>query len=158
MAENSEVWMGAIVGFIVFLWPEMFMFRTERLVQAELIEISSEYDGINASYFVHILSSFLIVILLALLLVIVRPFGMEKVGRIMPMWLVVVFSCLSSVRGMVAMKRGVYPTSKFFGSLTRYVYDDTGRVRRLGRLQVYSAGIVAAVAILVGVVRWWYAR
>jgi len=156
MVENLEVWVGGIVGFIVFLWPEMLMFKTKRLTQAELVEISSEYDGVNVSYFVHILLSLSVAIPLIIFLPdIAQLLGTEHVGMVKSVWIIVLFSCLSIVRGMVAMKMGVYPTSKFFGSLTRYAYDDTGRISRLGRLQVYVAGAASAAAILIGAVRWW---
>ncbi len=159
MSENLGWWIGIIVGLAVFLWPKMYMLKMKRLTRSELAEISSEYDNVNSYYLAYaLLWSFVVISPILLLSRVSWQFETEQIQIIMSVWSVVLFSSLGCAWGMIALKKGVHPASKFFGSRTWYVYDETDRVRQLGRLQVYSAVVAIAIAILVGLVCWGYVR
>jgi hypothetical protein len=161
MSENLGVWIGGIIGFVLVLWPEIVMSDLKRITQAELAEISSEYDNVNAYYLGYFLLWTVVTISLTLILwSIYRQFTFttKQAQVIESIWPVVVFSCLGCAYGMVAMKKGVYPTSKIFGARTRYIYGEADWIRWLGRMQIYVAGGASVIAFLFGSVFWWYAR
>jgi hypothetical protein len=157
MIENVDLWIGMLVGAAVFLWPIVATWKLDHLTQAELVEISSEYDGINTAYFVHIVMSLIVIIPLVVAVpsVVVRNCQPHERRAILAVWSILVFSGLALSQGLFAVRKGVYPTSKFFGSATTYAYAEGSRIQQLGRREVIAALVVSGVWFLIGLARWW---
>ena len=157
MIENVDLWIGMLVGAAVFLWPIVAAWKLDRLTQAELIEISTEYDGINSAYLVHIVLSLAIIIpvVIAVPSVVVRDCQPHHRRAILTVWSTLVFSGLALSQGLFAVMKGVYPTSKFYGRATTYAYADGSRIQQLGRRQVITALAVSGISFLIGLIRWW---
>ncbi|MCP4538647.1 MAG: hypothetical protein GY832_16050 [Chloroflexi bacterium] len=161
MSENLGVWIGGIVGFILFLWPEIVMPEMKWITQAALAEISSEYDNVNSYYLGYGLLWMAVIISLILLFASISrqfEFNTKQVQLIVSIWLVVMFSSFGCVKGMVAVKKGIYPTSKFFGARTWYIYGEADWIRWLGCVQIYVAAGAVVIAILFGSIFWYYVR
>ena len=151
---DFDLWIGAIVGILVIVWPQRLLSRAKHLTQAELSEISSEYNSINASYG----REGLVFVLIAIGLAFLWAFDMqwlepEQLRVIAPFWIVLILSLLGFMRGYFAIRHGVYPTSRFLYSRTQYAYEEGSRIHQLGRLQIYSALAAVIIALMIGIVR-----
>jgi hypothetical protein len=62
--------------------------------------------------------------------------------------MVLVFSAASLLRGVFAINKGVFPSSKYFGSRTLYAYSDNGEIKRFGRFLVIVSSGTCALAIM----------
>ena len=152
---DVALWIMVISCGVAFMWPSITLYKMKWLTQAELTEISPEYNSINYSYFIHVLISAVIMILLfVLFMCTIQSPDSENVKAMLPLLAVLALSCFSFMKGFFAIRRGVYPASKFFGSRTLYAYDESDRVRKLGRLQIYLTFASIAIAIMIGLFRW----
>ncbi|MFC1878671.1 hypothetical protein ACFLZW_02035 [Chloroflexota bacterium] len=146
-------WVGMAFGIAVFLWPCFYTLKLKQYTEPELINISPKYQGINKTYLKYgIWGTFIFIpILLGLIFPIIN-FETEQRTNLLSAYIVVVFSATSLFYGLFAVKQGVYPASKYFGSKTKYIYDEKGGLEKLGRLQSFisvAVGIIGVTGVVV---------
>ena len=146
-------WVGMVIGLAVFLWPSSYILKMKKYTERELEKISPQYKAINKAYLKHgIWGATIFIPILLILVFIITNFEVEQSTNIMSAYIVVVFSAASIFYGVFAVKKGVYPTSKYFGSKTTYAFDENNGIERYGRLQIKISVGVGILAMMVVVV------
>ena len=152
MLNSKDLWLGALIGAIVFMWPMVATRKFDRVTQRELIKISKKkYTGINSAYFVHIILTSLIIMPVVLgLPSIIGQDEFFQSHAITMAWLTFPLSGFAISQALFALRKGVYPTSKFYGKSTIYAYTKDDQVQRLGRRQIVVAIAMISFSFLLG--------
>ena len=157
MIDKIDLWLGILMGAGVFLWPDFALDKYARVTQKELAKISPEYVGINAAYLVH--GTVTMLIALSVLFGITSIFRPDIELRLRQAVLMVFaawpFSSFALSQGIFAVRKGVYPASKFFGKATTYVYAEDDSMREFAHKQILVALGIICLSIVVGLVRWF---
>lgn len=161
--ENTDLWLGALMSAIVFLWPMVVMRKFKWVTQIELIRISTKYGhaptkytNLNSAYLVHMILTFLLICsaILGLSSVLEQDYALHQRQAIVMARSTVPFSGFALSSGLFALRKGVYhPISKFYGRATHYLYAEGDRIQRIGRRQIIAALVVTSLAFLIGLVR-----
>ncbi len=124
--------------------------KFDRVTQKELVKISRKYTGINSAYLTYIVLTLLIMLTLIALPLIVgqATFFQERAVVMASLTLLISGSAIS--QGLFALRKGVYPTSKFFGKATTYAYAEDDRIEQLGRKQIVVALVAPCISFLIG--------
>jgi len=144
------LWIFLIIGVAIAFIPQLIAFRYQEYTQAELAKKFPEYETINLS-FIGYFTVFLVVMIPTALWV----FNLERTyfEIIIPVWLAIIFSGLGMTYGLFAVRKGVYPVSKYFFGSTRYAYSEDNKVVRLGQSQIKASFIYFALAIFASLIR-----
>lgn len=152
MSENAELWTGMLIGFIVLVWPAFFTGRRSLLTEKDLVGISTEYEGIDQAYKRHTVAFWISLSFSLILMALwVDKRGLGNSNGVALIGVTLFFSALAFSEGLFAMRKGVYSTKWTFDPPRTYAYDEGDRMRRLGRWQIYSALIVLAGSVGIGV-------
>jgi hypothetical protein len=130
----------ALISSPIALWQMWYFRGKKQLSETELINISSEFEGINSSYV-----GFSLIVLIPLLFLSMMLF--LSVGknwtplifgiRLFPL-IIVISAAYGIHQGSFAIYKGVYPMAK---SLS-YIHDEKSIIRRVAKLQIIM-GLVA---------------
>ena len=148
-----DIWLGIVIGVLVAFWPLLIAFRYKRYTQGELVQISSEYENINAAFLKHFIVRVLSIIPLIFLPILLGGFGSSYYPMIVLSWVTILFSSLGIVYGLFAVRRGAYPVSKYLGANTTYAYSADNQITRIGRMQIILSACSIVLSILIAVIR-----
>jgi hypothetical protein len=137
----------ALIASPIALWQVWYFHGKNALSEAELIKISSEFEGINSSYFVF--SVVVLPPLLYLSVTLFSPVAMAWIPlifgiRLFPLTFVI-FAAYGIYQALFAIYKGVYP----MGKPISYIYDNRTVIRRAAKLQIgISLGVYVALSLL----------
>jgi hypothetical protein len=140
-------WVAISIGTIMFLVPDFYSNRFQHSVESELVKLSPEYAGTNKLHFRFVLIWVLFTLML-MPLIFVLPNKISQFETIISATMVLIFSGASLLRGIFAIVKGVFPSTKYFGARTLYAYGDNGEIKRFGRLIAIVSGSISALALL----------
>jgi len=140
-------WVAVAVGIIIFLVSDFYVNKFPQSVESELVKLSPDYEGSNKMYLRFVLVWVLFTFLLASFLLMLSQKS-SQVEIFIVAVMVLVFSAASLLRGIFAINKGIFPTSKYFGSRTLYAYSDNGEIKRFGRFLVIVSSSTAGLAIM----------
>ena len=140
-------WIATVIGVIIFLAPSIYANKFPQSVESELVKLSPDFEGSNKLYF-----RFAIIWVLSTLFLILFFFVLYQKSSqseiIIAVMMVLVFSGASLLRGIFAIYKGIFPSTKYFGSRTLYAYSDDGEIKRLGRFVVIVSSGIGTLAIM----------
>jgi len=139
-----------VVGGIIFLLPNFYAgWRFEKGIESDLLAESDSYSGISKHYRNYALfwSIFAIFILFIIWKIIEDGSG-QMVEILMALFIVIVTSSFTTISGIFAIQRNVYPTSKYYGRRTTFAYDYDGNVKKYGRMVTTVTGSIAIISML----------
>ena len=144
---SSVFWVAVVIGAITFLAPEFYSMKFQRSRESELVKLSREYEGVNKLNLKFALAWLLFSLLLPSFLFIIshKSSQFELIASAM---MVLIFSGVSLFRGIFAMMKGVFPSTKYYGSRTLYAYGDSEEIKRFGRLVMIVSSGLGALAII----------
>jgi hypothetical protein len=137
----------ALIASPLGLWQVWYFRDKKALTEAELIQISNEFEGINSTYVV-----FSVVVLLPLLVLSVTLFSSVALAwiplmfglRLFPL-MFVIFATYGIYQALFAIYKGVYPV----GKPVSFIYDDKVVLRRAAKRQIgISLGVYVALILL----------
>ena len=146
-------WIAAAV-FVLLVWPHIVLFRTASLREEELIPVAAHYRGINSQN-----AKYVILYVLTIGLVSIAFIGLIAASLPIARQLAIGFACLlvssySMYQASFAIRYGVMPNSKYFGSKTTYWYSGSGTVQRVAIGQIAFV-FVLLVAVSVYTIAFW---
>lgn len=128
-------WITIAFGLALPMWPWLFLSRLQHLTESELINRSDRYRAINQRYGNHIFWSVTALVVSVFGFISLIQIDPDHAYAYRPAMIIGIMGLYSLLEARFALRYGVFPASKFFGSKTLYVYDEQGQITNVAHRQ-----------------------
>ena len=133
---------------VVLLWPNIALWNERELTEADLVDISPKYQGLNGKLLRHVIAEASVMAILFAPLIFSSILSESQRTGIMTACVIGAIGAIGLLDAWFAHNLGVYPAAKYFGLRSRYTYSGTGKVGRVAKYQMGLTATLVGVAIV----------